>query len=212
MNTLRPDEIASHSRIEKTKQEDRNLKTGAKTLAGITGAGLGSRIAPFLSELIPIDLAIKGINKISPKLGEALNEGMKKGLNIKDGLNFVRENLMGQSEKKEPPKENRNIIEQYSPELFQFLNGEIQNGRAPLEAGALAQSLGKFSKEIKSLEKDHRSPFSAILQTVFGEGEGMQARQAPQQPQQGQPQPQGQGAGSQALMAAIEKLRQLKSG
>ena len=135
---------------------------------------------------------------------------MKSGLNVKDGFNFINQKRLQESEQKEPPKQDRNIIEQYSPELFQFLQGEIQNGRAPLEAGALAQNLGKFNKEIKKLEKDHKSPFSAILQTVFGEGEGMQARQAPQQPQQAQPGQPGQQQGSQNndqdLLQAFDKI------
>ena len=85
---MRPDERAASSTIEREENSKRNIGRGIKTVASLglaaTGAGLSSRIIPFLSEHIPTDLAIKGISKVSPKVGEFLQKGMSKGLNVKE--------------------------------------------------------------------------------------------------------------------------------
>lgn len=99
----------------------------------------------------------------------------------------------GQSQQETPNQQN--IIEQYSPELFQFISDLIGKGRSPLEAGALAQLDKRFMKVIKSMETDHKTPFSSILQSVFGS-----TQQNKQQ----------QGADTdQALMAALQKILQM---
>lgn len=109
MNTLRPDERLSEYEIEKAKNRDKLLKSGAKTLGGLAigGAGLAisSRILPFLNDYIPVDLAVKGISKISPKIGNYLKRGMESGLAIKDGLDFLKKQLS-------PKEENEDDLEQ----------------------------------------------------------------------------------------------------
>lgn len=237
-STMRPDEQAAFSEIERSQNRDKNIKKGIKTAVGIGSAALGlgaakagstiySKIAPFLSEYIPVDLAMKGINKINPALGSFLQKGMKQGLNVKDGLNFIKENMQPkQEEKKESTKEKRNIIEQYSPELNQFINEEVGKGRTPIEAAALAQNDKRFKDVIGKLTKDHKTPWSNIIEGIFGKGQATQPQQQgflmpqpeiphsssaeqdmsrqQQQPQQGQ-QP---GQGQQALMAILQKLQQ----
>lgn len=208
-NNLRPSEIASESEINRARERDESLKGGFKTAAkiggAVSGAGLSARILPFLSEYITPDLAIKGISKISPDLGKFLKSGMQKGLNIKEGLNFIKDNLKQPEEKKEHPKQSLNIIEQESPELHRFISDEVTKGRQPIEAGALAQAQVKFKKIINKLIKDHKTTFQAILDTVYGGG---QYGGAVNPQSQGQHQPQQAGPGQQALMTILQKIQQ----
>src|ERR1044072_1057692 len=177
---LRPDEIANLSEIERSKKRDQNLKSGIGLAGGLgvaSGTGISSKILPFLSEYIPVDLAIKGISKVSPKLGDVLKKGVSKGLDPKEGLNFVKEQFSKQNEKKQQPQQNRNIIEQYSPELHQFIKSEIGKGRHPLEAGARARIDKKHEGIIKKIEKDHKTDWSSILESVYGSEQQPQNQQ-----------------------------------
>lgn len=108
-----------------------------------------------------------------------------------------------------PSKEGRNIIQQYSPELHQFIEEQVKNGRNPIEAGAIAQNDKRFSSIINKLSKDHKTPWSNILQTVYGQGE-LQSLQ-PEQNQQQQLQ-QKPGQGQAALMAILEQIRKSRGG
>lgn len=213
-NFLRPDEQAMNAGIEKSKRSDERfkgaLKTGASAVgalgagaAAFAGGKLGAKILPFLNEYIPYNLALKGINKVSPQLGGFLKKGMEQGLDLKDGLEYLKRNI-GEEEKQQPVKENRNIIQQYSPELFQFLEEQIKQGRDPIQAGAVAQNDKKFSPIIQKISKDHKADWSSILQTVFGQGE-------PSQTQQTQPNQQ-QGQGAQAIAQAMQRINSLLGG
>ena len=231
-SNLRSSEIASESEIRRAKERDESLKGGFKTAAkvggAISGAGLSARILPFLSEYITPDLAIKGISKISPDLGKFLKKGMEKGLNVKDGLNYIKENLMQSETKKEPPKQSLNIIEQESPELHQFLLSKIKEGLTPVQAATLAQNDKKFIQPINRLKNKHKVNWSAIIETVFGkEGEAVNKKtiandimnppgsmptrppsaeqQAFTQQSTNQSQP---GQGQQMLMSLLQKLNQ----
>lgn len=213
--------------IEKSRQSDERfkgaLKTGASAIgalgtgaAAVAGSKLGSRILPFLNEYIPYDLALKGINKVSPSLGGFLKKGMEKGLDLKDGLDYIKKSFSGEEEEKRGPvKENRNIIQQYSPELFQFLEDQIKQGKDPLHAGAEARIDKRFNPVIEKISKDNKSDWSSILQTVFGQSQMALQSQKKKQPQQAQPmqsqaqsqQSQG-GQGQQALMSILQKIQQ----
>jgi hypothetical protein len=204
-NYLRPDEMATQSEIKKAKGRTDELRSGVETAASFGTAALGgkvvSKILPFLSQYIPEDLAFKGINKVMPGLGNFLKNGMKQGLSLKSGLDFLKEEI---GKKSEQPKEDRNIIQQYSPELHQFIDQEVKKGRSPLEAGALARN--KFGQIIDKITKDHKTEWSNILESVYG-GQGQaqpsQTTQTTQQPQSGQG-----GPGQQALMAILQKINQ----
>lgn len=167
------------------------------------GAGSLSRIMPFLSEFIPPGLAIKGLSKIDPRFGKFINTAMENGTNFDEVKDFIKEKAEGSQ--KAP--DQRSIIEQYSPELHQFLTQQIQGGRSPLEAGALAQVSGKFKKEIDKMTKDHKTPFSSILESIFGTGQTTQPQQQAPQQMQGQQQSQP-GQGQQALMSILQKINQ----
>ncbi len=133
--------------------------------------------------------------------------GLAGGLAGLGGSEQEQQQQSGQGQQRQtpppiPPKENRNIIEQYSPELHQFIDQEVKNGRDLLQAGALAQNDKRFSKIIDKLSKDHKTPWSNILQAVYG---GAQQSQPQVQPQQSQQQ---SGQGQQALASILEKINQ----
>jgi len=206
---LRSDEAANEAEIERDQRFRSNVGKGIGTAAALGGAtvsgALASKVLPFLNKYIPQDLAIKGISKVSPRLGDFLKKGQSMGLNVEEGLNFIKDKLPEQTLEK--PKENRNIIQQYSPELHEFLDQEIKKGRNPLEAGAIAQNDKRFSKIINKLSKDHKTPWSNILQSVYGQGQQAQQSNDSSTVQQ-QNQQQNPGSGQQALMDILNKINQ----
>jgi hypothetical protein len=93
---------------------------------------------------------------------------MKSGLSLTSGLDYLRQNSEPKEEKQENAEESRNIIEQYSPELNQFIQEQIGKGLDPLQAGAIAQNDKRFSSVIQKLMKDHKTPWSNIIESIFG--------------------------------------------
>jgi len=61
------------------------------------------KILPFLDDYIPDDLALKGISKVSPKIGSFLKRGLTKGLPLAGGLQFLRSQFSGSSDQKIDP-------------------------------------------------------------------------------------------------------------
>ena len=193
---------------EKTAQKMKRQSEGPKrfskagsAISGVVGAAsftpILSRAAPFLSEYIPETLAIKGLSKISPKFGKFIQEAFDSGYDYDEVKDFIGQQINDSQEGQ--AKENRNIIEQESPELHQFLNNEIRNGRNPIEAAAIAQNDKRFSSIIKNLMKKYKTPWSNLIQSIFGSGEQalpqqkqmQQGIQQMQQPMQNQQQGQG---------------------
>lgn len=202
----RPDERAAQSYKERDVNFRSNVKKGIQTAAkiGLSAASpaIGARIAPFLSEYIPIDLAMKGIDKISPKIGKFLRKGQSMGLDLKEGLDYVKEKI-------EPAKEKRNIIQQYAPDLHQFIDEQIKNGRSPLEAAGIAKVQPKFSDAIKKLVKDHKTPWASIIESIYGTGERALPEKSENRMQtQPQNQPRQGGQGQQALTAILAQINQ----
>jgi hypothetical protein len=181
----------------------------AKNVGGLASAGATAyfggaainRVLPFLSKYIPEELAIKGLNKIDPRFGKFINKAMAAGQTFDEVKDLIGSKIEEGAEQSMPAKESRNIIEMYSPELHQFIQEQIQSGRSPLEAGALATLDKKGGKGFKGIidkiVKDNKAPWAAILQTIYGQGQmaQQQSQQQPQQapPTQGQPQQVQQG-------------------
>lgn len=223
-STMRPDEEALEAEQERAENFNANLKKGVKTAANVvtTAAGIGAtaKVLPFLSQYITPDVALKGISKVSPKLGGFLKRGMEQGLNLQDGLNFIKDNITGKPEKQsmtsglqdqfkqEYGSAIQDFIANFSPDLDAFLKKQIKAGRTPFEAGALARAQG-FEGVIKEMEQSTKFKFSDILAKIFGmeppQGQGMGPAQAPQQAAQ----PSQAGQGDQMLSAAIDKLMKL---
>lgn len=177
-NYLRPDEKLSESNIRKAQDRNKDIKSVLQTGASLGTTAIAgqtaSKILPFLSEYIPEDLAFKGINKVVPKLGDFLKSGMSQGLTLKSGLEFLKGQMKNKEIQTENTIEDKNIIQKYSPELFSFIDQKIRKGESPLNAGSLAQNEKQFQGIIKKLTEDYRTPFSNIIETVFGKEMGRQ--------------------------------------
>ena len=150
-------------------------KTGsiASRAAGsaLGGIALG-RVLPMLSQYIPEDLAIKGLSKIDPRFGKFIDKAKSAGKNFNEIKDFIKEQAgLSDESSQENPNQQRNVIEQYSPELYQFIKEKIQSGTHPLQAGALARVNNNFNKIIEKMTKDHKTNFSSIVETVFGTAE-----------------------------------------
>lgn len=198
---MRPDERANQELIERDRRFRGNIKNAAGAVVGTGLSIASSKVLPFLSEYLPVDLAMRGLDKVSPAIGRFLKKGQSMGLDIKEGMNYVKEQMMPKKEK-EQPKENRNIIEQYSPELHQFIDQEVRKGRPLIQAGALAQNDRRFADIINKLQKDHKTPWSQILQSIYG---GALKEQSQDQGQMQQPQ---QGGGQGDIDPALQQLIQ----
>jgi hypothetical protein len=204
MNTLRPDELSSLSQIERNKRKDSLIKKGAGAVVGagatLLGAGLASKVMPFLNEFVPVELALKGINKVSPQIGQFLKKGQSMGLNVQQGLQFLKNNL--QPNQSNQPAQQANPLQEFEtnyPDIAQALNGYIQQGQSPDAAAAILKSSTPFGKKIKDLEKNVGKNFIDYVLELFGNPQQQVSQQlqqsAPQaQPQMQQPQ-QGQQAG-----------------
>jgi hypothetical protein len=212
-SSLRPSERAADAEIERSQKLNKSVKTGIGIAGTALSAGVASKLTPFLSEYIPTDLAIKGISKISPKLGDFLQRGLSQGLDAKEGLGYIKDNF-SKSDKKMAANQ-KGIIKQYSPELYQFISEQIQNGIPPIQAATSALKSGKFKKAITDMILHHKTPFSSIIESDFGTAQQpqQQGSQQPQQrPSQGQQMQQQPGQGQQALMSILQKINQTRGG
>lgn len=225
---MRPEERSVQSEVERDQQFRKNVGKGVGTAVGaataLAAGAATARIIPFLNKMIPADLALKGLAKVSPKVADFLKRGQSMGLNIEEGLQYLRDGISSKEEQQQAqkPKDNRSIIEQYSPELHQFMSQAVSAGRTPIEAGAIAQHDKRFTSIINKLSKDHKTPWSQIIDSVYGSGQyggainptqqgqqqQMQQPQQQAQAQQGAPQPGQPGPGQQALMAILQKINQ----
>ena len=99
---MRPDEKTGqtiqnreHAWNKTVKKVGSNALKLGSTLAGV---GIAPRLLPFLSEFIAPEIALKGITKISPKLGEFLNKGMNQGMALSEGLQYLKSQLSGEGQ------------------------------------------------------------------------------------------------------------------
>jgi len=190
---------------------------GAGSIAG-TAAGIG-RIGSLLNKFIPPDLMKKGLKKIDARLGKIVDQAEKIGHPLDSVKQFIQDKIQPgieeeENSKKQPAKQKGNIIQQYSDSLFEYLRKHIDQGRDIFAAGAIARKDPKFSSIIKKMEKDHKSDFASILETVFGSNQQgktslkspMQPQVQPQQQQQGLPQQMGMNP---QIQAALQKIMQM---
>jgi len=179
--------------------------TAGSIAGGTVLAGVGGKVLPLLSKYIPTEMAIKGLSKIDPRLGKFIGKAMEEGYDFDEIRNFIGEKF----EESKPSKSvsEKNIVEQYSPELHQFMDQEIKSGRRPIEAGALAENDKRFGKIIQKMVKDHKTPWSGILQSIYGSGEMAKQSMSPQQSVQ---QPEQQRLMNSAQAAILEEIRKMK--
>ncbi len=226
---LRSDEEANQAEIGRDERFRSNVGKGVATAVSLGGAALSSpivsKILPFLNQYIPAGLAMKGINKISPKLGSFLKQGQDMGLNVEDGLTFLKDKI-----EKGKDVVTDDLIEKYSPELSGFIENLMDKGETPETAAAVVRNIpknfSKFKTAIEKIEKHAGQDFSSIVNKIYaklmkgkqpqqlqqGQERGMpsqmqqpQQQAKSQQPQQGQ---QGNGYAKQQLMQAMQSLSQ----
>lgn len=173
---------------ESTKQSYRPIEAAATLAAPALKAKIGGKIMSVINKYIPANFAMKGLSKIDPRLGKFASLAQEAGHSFDEIRNFVGNKVEEGEKIQESPKENRNIVEQYSPELHQYILGEIKKGKTPLEAGALAfqdrSGQKSFKAAIKKLEQDHKSPWSSIVEAAYGGQTSQQSQQPQGQPQQ----------------------------
>ena len=193
------------------RQGETPLRIG-KAAAGIASAYYGgnliSKVAPWLSKYIPEDLMKKGLSKINPGFVKFIDNSLKSGKSIDEIRRYIGEKMQeGQSQDK--AKQSKNIIEQESPELHQFLDEQIRKGRKPIEAAALAQNDRRFSSVVQKLSKTHKTPWSKIIESIYGLGENaLPDQQQQQQSSQIMQQQQPRGLNPE-IQAAIQKIMQM---
>jgi hypothetical protein len=191
-----------------------------------SGALLGSaskfaldKVLPLLSEFVPEDFARKALRKIDPRIGKFIDKAVESGNDYGEIKTFIKQKADSHIEN----EQKKNPIQRHSPELHQFILDQIQQGRSPIEAGALA-SLDKkggqgFKKIIKKIEEEHKSPWSSILEAVYGasqQGQAPTQQQQPAQVQENNPIASGQGQPGNVrqdrLMGSIQNLTKLLGG
>jgi hypothetical protein len=204
---MQPYQEASEAIKRQQDAPSRYLKNAASLGLAATGGGaIASRILPFLNKYVPAEIAKKGLSKISPTISKFINGAINQGYTEEEAFDFIRNKSEGSN--KAEVKENRNVIQQYDDRLAAFLDNEIKQGRNPLEAGALARSKKEFQKSIDKIEKDHKTNWSSILSTVYGQPEQSQM----QQRSQPQHQPQQKPDVNAQLMAMMQKFSEALKG
>jgi hypothetical protein len=151
------------------------IKYGAGIALGTAGSILAknaiSKIGPLLSSFVPWSFSKKALNKVDPRLGTFIKNAEDEGAESGEIKDFLTEKLK-QSEETQPAKNNKNLIEQESPELHQFIMERIKKGHSPIQAGALASLKGsKFTPIIEKLKKAHKIGWGDIVEMIYGKGE-----------------------------------------
>lgn len=213
------------------RQQEAPIKI-AKNIGGLVlgtagGSAAINKIAPFLSKYIPENLAIQGLSKINPKMAGFISSSLAQGFSFEDIKDFLG-NKIEEENFNEASKQDRNIIQQYSPELHDFISEKVRSGISPVQAGAIAQQDKRFSGIIKKMSKDHKTPWSNILESVFGQETsrrdtlkkfnekirkpGVTDQETERFENYYGQQQQGQGQGQAALMDVLQKLLQARGG
>ncbi len=157
---LQPYQKADLETARKAKSPSDALKIGASVAGSIYGGKVLTKILPFLNNFIPQDLAVKGLSKVDPRIGNFINKAVNNGQSVEDVLNFVKGKMPNDQEgqNNKTPDQTSNIIEQYSPELYRHLKDEIEKGENPLYAQARVNTDPKY-KDFQNIIKKMASLF-----------------------------------------------------
>ncbi len=179
---------------EKTVQELKKQSEGPKRFAqkaiglGATAAGASfapvlAKAAPFLSQYIPQQLAIKGLSKINPKFGKFIDDALNSNHEFEEVKDFIGSQV---EKSQEQPKDERNVIEKYSPGIYKYIEQLIKGGSKPAEAALKAKKFldEKEQKIIKQMEKDNKVDWVSLVESIFGGGNAAQPPANSTEPQQ----------------------------
>lgn len=195
----------------KRQSEDRPKKLAKNALA--IGSTLGTaasfapmlaRAAPFLSEYIPENLAIKGLSKISPKFGSFVKGAMDEGFDFKEIKDFIG----GKIKESQEMKSSKSPIRGYSEELMDQIEDSIAKGMSPGNAARNQHLIGKYNDIIKKIEKDYKTPFDKVIEDMFSEGNNQNQNKMEQSQQQTNQQPQQTAKQSQGIDPQLAQILQ----
>lgn len=182
---------------------------GTAYAGGAVASSLAEKVLPMLSKYIPQDLAMKGLNKIDPRLGKFVQKAMDNGESFDDAKAFIEEKAAPAAQE----KKEGNIIKQYSPSLYQYIKDMIDQGNSPLNAALKAKknltALGA-KKAIKDIEKDHKIKFEEVVESIFGQNQQAPQGQQAQSMQAPQGQQAQQGAIGNQLLEAVKEARRIR--
>ena len=187
---------------------------GAAKIGAMGTAFLIPKIASLINPLVPDKFSKKGLENLVSGFKTFINGAEKEGFDYNEIRDFIGDKI---EKTKKVAQGNRNIIEQYSPELHQFLSEQIKNGRKPIAAGAIAEKDKRFADIIKKIKKDHKLPWGHIIDTVYGLGtvpqpvSSQEPIQAPPMQTQQSNGEQG-GPGQNALMGILQQINQRRGG
>jgi len=167
---MQPYQQASQEIQRQGEMPIRAAKAGAGLALGFAGSQIFQRVAPFLSQYIPQNIARKGIEKIDPRFGEFFDLAEKHGQTFEAAKQFIADKAseaMGEQE----TKDDRNVIQKYSPEIFQTLEWLIKQGFSPAQAAIDMRSHedNKVKNLISQMEKDYKQDWPSIVESVFGQ-------------------------------------------
>lgn len=223
---LRADELANKGEIERDRGVRENMKKGLSTVAGLAASQvaspLASKILPLLSEYIPPALAMKGIEKISPKLGSFLKKGQEMGLDVQEGMNFIKNKIQPSASiipEIKKVEENSDYIKKLfsmarsgktqGKQFLKFASSLIKSGDIPDE-----ETFSNFYKWWKAKPSAKRASPRAEFELFRNEiGSTLQPSKAAlheEAPNLASPAPeQPNDNGDQAILAALQKIMQM---
>lgn len=210
---MQPYQKATDEILRQGELPKKALKTAASTALAAGSTTLAGKALSLVNRYVPENIAIKGLNKLDPRFGNFITKAMAAGKSFDEVRDFISQKAgegMQENQQTEPPKEDRNIIEQYSPELNQFMKEKIGAGEDPIKAAALAlfQKGNNFESVIRKMEKDHKTNWSQLVQSIYGGQGAKMTPNQPQNPQQQQSNQQQGGPGQQALMDILNRINQ----
>jgi len=119
---MRPQKQASQKEVEQSYEPKKLLGQAASLAGGVAGGSALARFIPLLSNLIPSSLAVKGLSKISPRLGNFFAGITSTGNTIDDGLDYLRK----QAGLKDEEDEDEKLSQGYQGQLDQLAQMQSQ--------------------------------------------------------------------------------------
>lgn len=196
--------------------------TAAGSAAGYLGLssvrGVLPKVQAFLSNFLPENISEKGLRSVDPRMSSFITAAQQSGYTFDEIKNLISQKVGNDQPSQAQPQAaqagtQKNPIEKIAPDLHAFMMQEIQKGRTPLQAGALAEmGVGNksFGSAIQKLKKDLNLSWSQIVEDVYKSRTQPQAAPAPAAPQPSAPAqaaPQV-GQGQQALMQMLQQINQ----
>lgn len=144
------------------------LAGGAATIGAKATSKLVPAIGAMINRYVPDKVMEAGLNKIDPRFGTMISSALNSGYSLDEIREFLGQKL-DESKEQEPAKQEKNLIERYSPELHSFMLDQIKQGRNAYQAGAIASKEKKFADVIKKLQEENKLSWADIIDQIYGE-------------------------------------------